>query len=122
MRAENGGLFEPFDPPGGGLEGLRKKMAREPARRLQLAAAFLLLLATLGLATRLPFGGGRSELPELDQARMRLGMVSQPSEPLTIPEGERGMAAARRIQLPDEDVLFYLVSSLDQPEIKKQEL
>jgi hypothetical protein len=117
MRSEDGGLFEPLDPPGGGLEGLRKKMAREPARRLQLAAAFMLLAATLGLATQLPFGGRELRLPELEQARMRLGMSSQPSEPFTIPEGDRSMAAASRISSADENVLFYLFDSTSRQEL-----
>jgi hypothetical protein len=117
MRAENGGLFERLDPPGGGLEGMRTKIAREPARRLQLAAAFLLLLTTLGLATQLPFGGGELPLPALDQARIRLGLVLQPSEPLMIPEAERDGAAARRIPLNDEKVLFYMVGSTSRQEL-----
>ena len=101
---------------------MRKRMDREPARRLQLAACFLLLMATLGLATKLPFGGERLPLPEFEQARIRLGIGSQPSEPLTIPDSERLFTAARRIPLPTEEVVFYMVGSLDPPETKKQDL
>jgi hypothetical protein len=117
MHAEDGDLFVALDPPGGGLEGLRQKMAREPARRLQLAAAFMLLAATLGLATKLPFGGRELRLPVFEQARMRLGMSSHPSEPLKIPEEERSRAAARRISSVDEKVLFYLVGSTSRQEL-----
>jgi hypothetical protein len=122
MRDDPGKLFEMLDPPSGGLERLRTRIESEPARRLQLATAFLLLLATLGLATQLPYGERYAHLPELDHARMRLGLGAQPSEPLVIPEEERGLTAVRRVSRPTDKVLFYLVGSLDQPEIKKQEL
>jgi hypothetical protein len=122
MPDDCGNMFEVLEPPGGGPEMLRRRLKREPARRLQLVAAFLLLAATLGVATQLPYGGEQSLLPEFGQARMRLGIGSQPSEPLTIPEGDRSLAAAHRVPLPTDEVLFYLVGSIDQPESKKQEL
>jgi hypothetical protein len=42
---------------------------------------------------------------------VRLGLLSPPDEPVTIPARLRADLAARRVPLADERVVFYLVGS-----------
>jgi hypothetical protein len=126
MLDEHGKLFEPLEPPRGGFEGLRARIERHSRRRasyeqLGYASATALLLFLIA-ATIIGPRGLRPEprLPEFDQARVRLGMSSSPAEALTIPVSERATLGAQRIQLPTDDVLFYLVASIaPEPEMEK---
>ena len=106
--------FETLEPPPGGLAGLRTRIARDAARRrrtryARLAAAACVALFLVGLVTlRRP----EPELPaEFQLARMQLGLVAQPTEVLTIPEGQRHKLAAARVPLDTDRVVFYMVGS-----------
>ena len=52
--------------------------------------------------------------PELDLVRIQLGQLAAPSAPLTIPADRRDHIAVRRVPLPTEDVIFYLVDSIQE--------
>jgi hypothetical protein len=118
MSEGHGRLFEPLEPPPGGLDGLRaliERHTRRPPRfeRLGYASAAGLLLILIIVTIVGPSGlRGESRLPEFDQARMRLGMSSSPAEALTIPVSDRATLGARRVALPTDRVQFYLVASI----------
>lgn len=119
MSDGHGKLFESLEPPRGGLEGLKARIERRSRRsasfeRLGYASAIVLLL----LLTAAMIIGPRGLRPEpplaaFEQARLRLGMSSSPVEALTIPASERASVGARRVALPTDDVLFYLVASIE---------
>jgi len=112
-------MFEPLEPPPGGLVRLRARLERDRrrtrARRTACGAAAALLL---GLAAWLALGPGTTGRPAeagdpFRLARIGLGLDRLPSEPLTIRAEDRHRTAALRVPLSDESVVFYLVASVD---------
>jgi hypothetical protein len=123
MNEEFGELFEWLEPPTGGLARLRARMERPPRRpALQLAAACLMLLALALVLVLSPSAGPDRRAPDFGFVRLRLGIEPKPAEPLTVPDDMRELSAVSRVPLDDERVLFYLVGSLDQEEVRKQAL
>lgn len=109
-------LFETLEPPAGGLEGLRSRLARDTRRRRirTRALAGTATLAVVAVATwaTLASRSGADDLPpEFALARMHLGLMPLPSEPVTIPDERRGDTAIHRVPLPTDDVIFYLVAT-----------
>ncbi|MCP3977817.1 MAG: hypothetical protein GY716_00610 [bacterium] len=109
-------LFETLEPPRGGLAGLRTRIERAEhrsvrRRRLSLLAGTAAAALLVGWGAFLA-GRPAPELPpEFDLARMSLGQLPRPVEPLTVPENARGEIAVQRVPLAGDDVVFYLVGS-----------
>jgi hypothetical protein len=111
-------LFDVLEPPPGGLTGLRGRIERDrrrrvTSRRVQLLAAATLVAALAGWSLLAPGGGEEPLPPQFDFARMSLGQLPWPSETLTLAEDERGEIAVRRVSLPTDEVVFYLIASVE---------
>jgi hypothetical protein len=110
-------LFEVLEPPPGGLAGLRARIEwdgrrRARSRRVKLLAAATLVAAIAGWAVFAP-RGGEPLPPQFDFARMSMGQLPWPSETLTLPPDKRDEIAVRRVALPTDEVVFYLVASVE---------
>jgi hypothetical protein len=112
-------LFETLEPPPGGLVGLRARIQRDARRRridrrLGSTVVAALLLLVIGWSVLGPRREVVAGSPELDLVRMQLGLLAAPDEPLTLPPGRRRDTAARRVPLPTDEVIFYLVGSIHE--------
>ena len=112
-------LFETFEPPPGGLVGLRARLQRDASRqrirrRLMSTTAATLLLGVIGWSILGPRREAVATSPELDLVRMQLGLLAAPDEPLTLPTGRRRDIAVWRVPLPTDEVIFYLVGSIHE--------
>jgi hypothetical protein len=111
MPSGHGRLFEELEPPSGGLEGLRARIYRHTRRRrsferLVYASAIVLLFVLTAAMIVGPRGlMPETRLPELEQARIRLGLSPTPDRALTL-------LGARRVSLQTDEVLLYMVSSV----------
>ena len=115
MTTKGEGLFETLDPPPGGLPKLRERIGgaarwRKRRRPALGAAAVALLIVLVGWVVFVPSKEPNIP-PELDLVRMYLGQLPPPSEALTIPKDRRGEFSVRRVPLPTDQVIFYLVGS-----------
>jgi len=45
---------------------------------------------------------------------MALGQLAPPVEPVTLPEAARMSTAVRRVPLPTDEVVFYLIGSIQE--------
>jgi hypothetical protein len=70
-------------------------------------------VSLIGWVTRSSHRGQQIQSPEFDFARMSVGLLAQPSEPVTIPKDRRGDTAAWRVSLPTDNVVFYLIGSIE---------
>ena len=116
--------FEPLEPPRGGLAGLRARIALDDAKRTRsrrrwamVTAAGIpaVLLVTLFVFSLRP----QAPMPERFRlARIVAGLEPPPNEPLTISADRGHLVAAQRVPTPSDDVVFYLVGSIQAaPEI-----
>ncbi len=112
-------LFATLDPPSGGPARLRLRMDREKRRSARLrrlrSAAVVSVLGGVLVIGRIPLGPGAAPDPlpaELDLVRMGLGQLAPPVEPLTLPKAARVSTAVRRVPLPTDQVVFYLMGSM----------
>jgi hypothetical protein len=113
--------FEPLEPPRGGLAGLRTRIELDDRRRTRrrrrwamataasIPAAFLVLMLVFGLQPQAPMPEG------IRWARIAAGLDAGPVEPLTITRERNHLIAAQRIPTDSDDVVFYLVGSLQTP-------
>ena len=86
-------------------------MARRRGRRVQVALGALVLTAA-GWATLGRGPNPAASSPELDLVRMSLGQIAAPTEPLTQAAASRLTTAVHRVPLPTDQVVFYLVGSI----------
>lgn len=112
-------LFDTLEPPAGGLVRLRGRIARDTRRRarrrrVRSVAAATLLVAMVSWAAIGPRGQQPPLPAEFDLVRMSLGLLAVPAEALTIPESRRSETAVRRVPLPTDQVVFYLVGSIQE--------
>ena len=117
MTTEGDGLFETLDPPPGGLPKLRERLEgdarwRRRGRPALGVSAGLLVVVVVGWVVSSP-SEEQDIPPEFDLVRIHLGQLPPPSEALTIPETRRGQTAVRRVPLETDDVVFYLVDSVE---------
>ena len=111
--------FESLEPPRGGLARLRDRIEQRRrqarTRRASLAAAALLVAGGAGwlLVDRPGPGPTRLAGDPFRLARISLGLAAPPAEPLTIRPASRHRAAARRVPLADERVVFYRIETVD---------
>ncbi len=126
-RARVGDVFEKLEPPAGGLERLRERLAvEEPARRrrawlrplglLAPAAATLALLAVLVVRGHEPPREDRGPVEAWlarggNPALIACGVVARPVEPVTAVPGAQGALGLLRVDTRP-DVVFYLVGRL----------
>lgn len=117
-------VFEELEPPPGGLDRLRTRLAglegpagpRRSTRPLVLATAAAVAAAVvLWLAPAVfgPLPGG----PELtaawdNPALIRMGVVEMPREPVTVPPADWHRTAVTRVSGTDPAVVFYRVATL----------
>lgn len=111
--------FETLEPPPDGLVRLRLRLERDRrrarARGACGAAAFVLLVgaaAWLALGPPPPPSAGAGNAA-FRLARIGLGLKPPPAEPLTVRAEDRHRAAALRVPLSDDRVVFYLVAAVD---------
>jgi len=116
---ESHDLFAILEPPPDGPARLRSRMDREKrrsarSRRLRSAAVVGVLGGVLiigGIA--LGPGVATDPLPaEFDLVRMALGQIAPPIEPVTLPDVARVSTAVLRVPLPTDEVVFYLIGSI----------
>ena len=113
-------LFEPFEPPRGGLAMLRTRIERDRLRRvralnLQAVAAFGLALAISTWSVFAP-RPQQEPLPSFDLARIGLGLAPRPAEAVTVPADRRHELAVHRVPLETDSVVFYRIASLHPAE------
>ena len=118
MTTKGEGMFETLDPPPEGLAGLRERIERDGRRRTRgrlvptVAAGVLLIVLVSWVVVAPPQA---PDIPtELDLVRIQLGQLPAPSEAVTIPDDRRGQVAVRRVPLPTDEVVFYLVGSIQE--------
>jgi hypothetical protein len=118
---ESDDLFVTLEPPPGGPARLRSRMDREQRRRARLrrlrSAAVVGVLGGVLVIGGIALGPGVAPDPlpaELDLVRMALGQLAPPIEPVTLPEAARMSTAVRRVPLPTDEVVFYLIGSIQE--------
>jgi len=123
-------VFPELTPPAGGVEALRERLGRETAQRpagwhptararwvLSVAAAVTSIVVALAATWIISDRSGRRPLAASSNPTLiGLGLCPAPSEPVTVPESERGRIAVERIDTADPDVIFYRVAVLSSPE------
>ena len=117
MTTKGDGLFETLDPPPGGLPKLRERLEgdvrwRRRGRPALGVSAGLLVVVLVGWVVSLP-SEEQDIPPEFDLVRIHLGQLSAPSETLTISDPLSGQTAVRRVPLETDDVVFYLIDSVE---------
>ncbi len=118
MRSPGDDLFDPLDPPAGGVERLRARIARTRrarVRRRRVAGALVAapLLAAAAYIVVLPRATAPSSIGGFSPMRVGLGLEARPTEPVTIAPASRGSAAVQRVPLGTDTVLLYLVGSIE---------
>ena len=118
MRSPGDDLFERLDPPAGGVELLRARIARTKRARVRrrrvagaLVAAPLLVAATY--IAILPRTNEAQVLLGFSPTRVALGLEARPSEPVTVAPDDHGSVAVQRVALGTDTVLLYLVGSVE---------
>lgn len=118
MTTKGEGMFETLDPPPGGLVGLRERIERDgrwrTPRRLVPTVATGILLIVLASWSVVAWPEAPDIPTELDLVRIQLGQLPAPSEAVVIPDDHRGQVAVRRVPLPTDEVVFYLVGSIQE--------
>ncbi len=117
MTTKRNGLFETLDPPPGGLPKLRERIEGDARWRkrgrpaLGVSAGLLVVVLVGWVVSILP---EEQDIPtEFDLVRIHLGQLPAPSEALTISDPHSGQTAVRRVPLETDDVVFYLVDSVE---------
>ena len=116
-------LFKSYDPPEGGIHGLRKKLddAERKNRffsisKITLASAFAAVILTAALITPglfKPKGNlfvdlvNKSENPVF----IKYGYIKKGGETVSIPYSAKSRLAALRIETSNKNVKFYLIES-----------
>jgi hypothetical protein len=134
-------LFKKYEPPPGGLEALRIKLAgREKVRRKKSiflrpaywafasAAVVIVLIAVIffiqifiqSLLPGKPWAEkdsfSRLVAQSDDPSLIRYGLVKVPEEAVTVPKKSQTQLAVLQVPVESEDVIFYWVSSLPTAE------
>lgn len=112
--------FETLEPPPGGLARLRSRIERDRRRRrlalgLQGAVAGAVVVGLLAWVTGIPRSPA-PPMPELEPARLALGLSPTPAEVVSISPARRHEMAAVRVAVPTQRVVIYRVASLRDPD------
>ena len=115
VEPDPAGWLAPLEPPPGGLDGLRRRIARRERRvALRRAAYTLAGLATaaalLAVALR-PTALPASLLPGSASSLLAIeyGLAEAPTEAVTVPPHRRNDTAVQAVVTRDERVVLYLV-------------
>ena len=120
-------LFESYDPPEGGVQGLREKLDRletkkpffSPARIALVMSFALVLLVAVALVPKLMKPKPRSNLfielakESENPAFIKYGYLKRSEEGVSIPASARSHLTIKRINTSDKNVKFYLVESIN---------
>jgi hypothetical protein len=109
-------IFEPIDPPSGGLATLRARMEARPRVFRRVAP---LAFAAAAVALVVLYFTRRESAPDLvTAARMlggvpeiALGLAPMPGVPVAIAADDRATTALAEVRTANPSVAFYLVSS-----------
>lgn len=101
-------------PRPGGWGRLHRRIEEENRRRtrlrrVQTAAAALVVIGLVGWVGLLRDAAQRVAPVDLVRARVGLSQLEAPAEPLTLAESARSSTAIQRVELPTDEVVFYLV-------------
>jgi len=109
------------EPPSGGLERLRARIAESPPR-VPRAVPALVGLTVLALAVGAglllgsrPDSASLLSTTAFDPTLVSLGLQSAPSEPAMVLPGSRHEMALLRVPLRNERVVFYRLVTLPPP-------
>ena len=120
-------LFQSYDPPEGGVQGLREKLNRFETKkpffsnpRMALVTTFIIVaLFSVVLIPKLIKPRPRSNLfMELvkkseNPAFIKYGYLERNEEAVSIPPSARSHLTIKRIKTSDKNVKFYLVESIN---------
>ena len=113
--------LDPIDPPAGGLEALRARVARHERRRVVTRRVIPSLIAAVVLAAAVVIGRGEPWAPapatlfERDLRARVLASLEPSSEPVRVPFERRADTAVLRVPTGDDRVALYLVSTIREP-------
>ena len=121
MSSPHDGMFDPLVPPPGGVERLRERIARFERSRVRrrsvaggLVAAPLLVAALyIVVGPAAPVEPGGPLVAGFSPTRIGMGLDPVPTEPVSLPPGDRGTTAIRQVSLGTDAVLLYLVGSVE---------
>jgi hypothetical protein len=107
------------EPPPGGLERLRARLAERPPQRSRIVPAVvgvIVMVVAVGLLLgRRPDSAARVSKATLDPRLISLGLQTAPSEPAVVPPEHRHEMALLRVPLRGERVVFYRLVTLPSP-------
>ncbi len=120
-------LFKTYDPPEGGIQGLREKLDRletkkpffSPSRIALVTSFAVVLLVAIALIPGLIKPKSRSNLfTELvkkseNPAFIKYGYLERSEEAVSIPASARSHLTIKRVNTSDKNVKFYLVESIN---------
>lgn len=106
--------LDSLTPPSGGWGRLRRRIEadrirRARGRRMRAATAVLVVVGALGWAGLRRGVAPRVASVDLGRAGIGVNQLELPTEPLTLPESARASTAIQRVDLPTDEVVFYLV-------------
>ncbi|MEM7247330.1 MAG: hypothetical protein AAF533_18455 [Acidobacteriota bacterium] len=110
-------VFHQHAPPPGGLDALRERLRSErralAARRRRRVVGLALAPVALVLIVLVPRLREPAPDPAWLAARDHAVQLTTNPTPLRLSDDQRAHAAVLRVPLPDDDVVFYWVSKLD---------
>ena len=115
--------LDPIDPPAGGLEALRARIARHDRRRVVTRWVVPSLAAAVVLVGAILIGRGESWIPvpatpfERDLAARVSAALDPPTDPVSVPYERRGDTAVLRVPTRDDRVVLYMVSTTREPAV-----
>jgi len=115
--------LDPVDPPPGGLDALRARVARHERRRVVTRRVIPSLAAAVVLVAVVLIGRGEpwAPAPATPFERDLLARVSEaldpPSDPVSVPFERRADTAVLRVPTRDDRVVLYLVSTTRDPAV-----
>ena len=118
-------LFQSYDPPEGGVQGLREKLDRLETKkpffslpRIALVTSFAVILLVAGaLVPKLmkPKSNLFMELVKKSEnpAFIKYGYLERSEEAVSIPASARSHLTVKRVKASNKNVKFYIVESID---------
>jgi len=118
-------LFKSYDPPEGGVQGLREKLDRLETKKPFFSSLKIALVTTLAVALLVAVGFipglikprnnlfmelvKKSENP----AFIKYGYLERSEEAVSIPASARSHLTIKRVNTSDKNVKFYLVENIN---------
>ena len=111
-------LFKSYDPPEGGVQGLREKLDRLETKKPFFSPARIALVMSFALVPKLMKPKPRSNLfielakESENPAFIKYGYLERSEEAVSIPPSARSHLTIKRVNTSDKNVKFYLVESI----------